>query len=105
QVLNRAGYSVEVAQAYEELTMEGLIQEDGHIAISLVLLDIAGFDAKIWQSCRAFSQRAIPLFIITPPTSAHLPTHHAPQVPLLVKPLVIHNLLTLIARTLLVADE
>lgn len=105
QVLTRAGYSVEVALTYEELTMEGLVKEDGHVAVSLVLLDIAGFDARIWQSCRTFSQRAIPLFIITPPTSAHLPTHHVPRAPLLVKPLVIHHLLTLIAHTLLVAYE
>lgn len=95
QVLAKAGYSVKVVLTMEEL-MPTVEQGD----IALVLLDITGFDARVWQFCQELRSHAIPFFIISPPQTAHLPAQYGSDSPLLVKPLAIRSLLTLIARTL-----
>ncbi|MGF1523281.1 MAG: hypothetical protein ACFBSF_13275 [Leptolyngbyaceae cyanobacterium] len=94
QVLTRAGYSVTVALTYEEIA--AVVSQQ---STTLVLLDIAGFDGRIWQVCQGFKERAIPFFIVAPPNNAHLPARHVPGNPVLIKPLVIRDLLTLIERT------
>lgn len=99
QVLSKAGYEAAVALSYEEIlpTVESR-------SIALVLLDVTGFDEKVWPVCQVLRSHSIPFFIITAPNRAHVPdqykaTHGSP-VPLLVKPLSIRPLLTLIAHTL-----
>ncbi|MDB9525850.1 hypothetical protein PN498_07625 [Oscillatoria sp. CS-180] len=104
QVLTTAGYSVEVALTYEDLSIDELVEENGRASVSLILLDVTGFDARIWQFCQASSSRAIPLFIITPSDSAHLLERHTPCIRLLVKPLDIRSLLTLLAHTLQISQ-
>lgn len=70
QVLVKAGYAVKVV-----LTPEALIPTVDQGPVALVLLDITGFDAKIWQSCQALRSRAIPFFVISPPKAlTYLPS-------------------------------
>lgn len=95
QVLSKAGYGVEVA-----LSAENLISMVEQCPISLVLLDVTGFDAKIWQSYHALRSHAIPTLIIAPPRSAHLQAHYGVTHPFLVKPLAVHSLLKLVAQIL-----
>lgn len=95
QVLIKAGYAVEVAFTYEALTTVNQGQ-----SLALILLDVTGFDRRVWQSCRELNERAIPTFIITPSDSAHLPARHVPGGTVLTKPLGVQSLLTLIAHTL-----
>lgn len=95
QVLVKAGYGVKVA-----LSDEDLIPTIQQCPISLVLLDVTGFDAKIWQSYHALQSRAIPTFVIAPPQSSHLQVRYGVIQPFLVKPLAVHSLLQLIAHTL-----
>lgn len=99
QVLSKAGYEAAVALSYEEIlpTVESC-------AIALVLLDVTGFDEKVWSVCQVLRSHTIPFFIITAPNRAHIPAQykatHSSLVPLLVKPLSIRPLLTLIAHSL-----
>lgn len=95
QVLAKAGYRVEVA-----LTSQDMLSAIEHRAIALALIDISGFDAKIWESCQRLRSRDIPFFVITPSQNAHTPAQYDSNIPLLVKPLAIRSLLTLIAQTL-----
>ncbi|MBE9059553.1 two-component system response regulator [cf. Phormidesmis sp. LEGE 11477] len=103
QVLEKAGYSVRTA-----LNCETLTQMVDQSSISLVLLDVAGFDRQIWQHCRMLKSHRIPYFLITPSGGAHLSASYRQQyfnaqeddTPLLVKPLSIRLLLALISYTL-----
>ncbi len=69
-------------------------------SISLALVDISGFDRSIWERCRQLSELGIPLLIVSPRQSAAIHqesmSHGAQSV--LVKPLVIRELLALLAR-------
>lgn len=95
-VLNKAGYAAEIA-----LSCEDIMPTVESSSIMLVLLDITGFDERVWPVCRGLKSRNIPFFIITAPNRTHMPAgYSAPLTPLLVKPLSIRPLLTLIARTL-----
>ncbi|MGB3298839.1 MAG: hypothetical protein WBA76_11260 [Phormidesmis sp.] len=114
QVLGKAGYGIKVALSYEDVMP--MVEAS---SVVLVLLDVTGFDDKVWQLCEllqstygeavskekagAVRSRPVPFFIITAPNRAHLPNQYGTsgsRVPLLVKPLSIRPLLTLIAHTL-----
>lgn len=99
QVLRKAGYSVEVALSYEDLLPRVEARP-----IKLVLLDVTGFDEKVWPVCQVLQSHKVPLFIITAPNGSHIPSLYnatnCSSVPLLIKPLSIRPLLTLIAHSL-----
>ena len=99
QVLQKADYAVEVALKHEEI-----LPAVEASAVSLVLLDVTGFDEKVWQVCQVLRSHAVPFFIITAPNRAHIPSQynatHGSLAPILVKPLSIRPLLTLIAHSL-----
>lgn len=70
--------------------------------IRLALVDIAGFDERVWERCERLRVRKIPFLVLSPRQSAALQrasfSHEASQ--FLAKPLVIRELLGLV-RSLL----
>ncbi|HMK53681.1 MAG TPA: response regulator [Methanobacteriaceae archaeon] len=66
--------------------------------ISLVLMDISGFNSKVWESCELLRQREIPFLVLSPHQQSAVEKHskrHGAQ-GVLVKPLVVKELLLLI---------
>ncbi len=94
--LEQAGYDTLGVSRLEEL--DQILA--GQQLISLALVDISGFDRSIWERCRQLSEQGIPLLIVSPRQSAAIReesmTHGAQSV--LIKPLVIRELLALLAR-------
>ncbi len=94
QFLQQSGYQtlkVSDLAAFEQALQQG-------VSINLALVDIAGFDSRIWDYCKQIHKQNIPLLVISPRQSAAIEqqslAHGARSV--LVKPLVIKRLLTLI---------
>ena len=73
--------------------------------IGLALVDIAGFDRRIWERCEGLRHHKIPFLVLSPKQSVAIQqaslTHGARGV--LIKPLVVRELLGLI-RSLLEED-
>jgi DNA-binding response OmpR family regulator len=94
QFLGRQGYQTHTAATLEEF--DQVLGEDGHIGLALV--DIAGFDRRIWERCEGLRQQRIPFLVLSPRQSASIQqaslTHGARGV--LIKPLVVKELLGLI---------
>jgi DNA-binding response OmpR family regulator len=94
QFLGKAGYQTILAASMEEFDQATAREE----AIGLALVDIAGFDSRIWNCCEKLRDRNIPLLIISPKQSAAIQetsiSHGAQGV--LIKPLVIKELLGVI---------
>ena len=101
QFLGREGYQTHVATTLEEF-QEALVEGND---IGLVLVDIAGFDRRIWECCEGLRHQRIPFLVLSPKQNAALQqvslTHGARGV--LIKPLVVKELLGLI-RSLLEED-
>ncbi|MEM8505139.1 MAG: hypothetical protein AAF716_18535 [Cyanobacteria bacterium P01_D01_bin.1] len=98
EVLNKVGYAVEVALRYEDVMAR--VETN---AVKLVLLDVTGFDQRIWLVCQALRSHTVPFFIIAASSRTHLPDQYSASgslAPLLFKPLRIRPLLSLIAHTL-----
>lgn len=98
QFLGREGYQVLAVSSIEEFE-QGLIHSK---EINLALVDIAGFDNRIWELCDRLRTENIPFFVISPKLNIAIQqqslTHGAKS--MLVKPLVIKQLLGII-RSLL----
>src|SRR2546430_1284352 len=98
QFLGQAGYQTILATGMEEFDQAMASGEE----IELALVDIAGFDSRIWECCKRLRDRNIPLLIISPKQSAAIQqtslAHGAQSV--LIKPLVVRELLG-IMRSLL----
>ncbi len=94
--LEQAGYRTIAVSDIGQLD-QALVERS---AVSLALVDISGFDRSIWEWCRQLSEQGIPLLIVSPRQSAAIRqesmSHGAQSV--LVKPLVIRELLALLAR-------
>lgn len=94
QFLNQEGYQTIAASSLEEL--EQVI--DAMDGIVLALVDISGFDRRIWQCCEQLRTKNIPLLILSPKYSAAIQqeslAHGARGV--LIKPLVVRELLGLV---------
>lgn len=65
QQLGRGGYDVLSAASLEEL--DRAIQGKTKIALSLV--DISGFDQRIWERCEALVKSGTPFIVIAPQRS------------------------------------
>ena len=98
QFLGREGYQTRMVTGLEEF--DRALTEPNEIALALV--DIAGFDRRIWERCEALRHHKIPFLVLSPRQSAAIQEasliHGAHGV--LVKPLTAKDLLSLICRLL-----
>ena len=65
QQLVKEGYDTVSAASLEEL--DALIQEKKDIALSLI--DLSGFDQRIWERCEVLQKTKIPFIVISPQRS------------------------------------
>jgi DNA-binding response OmpR family regulator len=98
QFLGREGYQTRMVTGLEEFD-RALAEPD---EIALVLVDIAGFDHRIWERCEVLRHHKIPFLVLSPRQNAAIQqaslTHGAHGV--LVKPLTVKDLLGLICGLL-----
>lgn len=98
QFLGREGYQVLAVSSIEEFEQALMHSEE----IDLALVDIAGFDRRIWEVCDRLRTENIPFFVLSHKQNVAIQqeslTHGARS--MLVKPLVIKELLGII-RSLL----
>ena len=94
QFLGQAGYQVLTAASLEEFEQALAKGEE----IGLALVDIAGFDKRIWECCEQLRDRDTPLLVISARQSAAIQeasfAHGAQGV--LIKPLMVKQLLEII---------
>ena len=91
QQLMKEGYETRSAASLEEL--DQAIQERKEIVLSLI--DLSGFDQRIWERCEELRKAKIPFIIISPqrsPTIQRDSMKHGAS-GLLVKPLSIKELM------------
>lgn len=62
EFLGKAGFTMHPAGSLEDLDAA----LDKGIDLSLALLDLAGFDSKIWERCDRLRQSGIPFLVISP---------------------------------------
>jgi DNA-binding response OmpR family regulator len=96
QFLNQEGYQTIAATSMEEFEQVMASGEE----IGLALVDIAGFDKRIWDRCEQLRERNIALLIISPRQSAALQqsSHDHGAQSVLIKPLVVKDLFRIIAE-------
>ncbi|HBN07768.1 MAG TPA: response regulator [Cyanobacteria bacterium UBA8530] len=98
QLLGKEGFPTTSASSLEEL--DRVLDEEK--AISLVLLDLGGFDRGIWERCARLQDRLIPFIAIYPKESDRIQlesiTHGAHSV--LVKPLSAKHILGIVKAML-----
>lgn len=98
QFLNQAGYQILPAVSLEEFDQAIANEKE----IMMALVDIAGFDGRIWDYCERLRDRNIPLLVISPRQSAAIRetslSHGAQSV--MIKPLVVRELLGVIQSLL-----
>ena len=98
QFLGQAGYQVLAAHDLDE---SGQVLA-AHAEIGLALINLAGFDRRIWDLCEQVRTKGMPLLVISPKQSVAIEmeslAHGARGV--LTKPLVVRELLALIQRLL-----
>ncbi len=99
--LAKAGYQTKGAASLEEANLR---LEDAETP-SLALVDIAGFDQRIWAFCESLRAREIPFLIISPRYSSALQQESITRGArgILVKPLAMQELLALV-KTMLDQD-
>jgi DNA-binding response OmpR family regulator len=94
QFLSREGYSTIKANDYESL--DRVLENNGEVELSLI--DIAGFDSRIWERCEVMRKKGIPFLVISPSQSIQIQKasiEHGAQ-GTLVKPLAVKEFLSLI---------
>jgi len=94
QFLCKEGYETRSATTVEQFAEMLSTQE----TFGLALVDISGFDRKIWQCCEQCAELNIPLFVISQPSAPraqHESLEHGAQ-GVLYKPLVMKELLQLV---------
>ena len=98
QFLGQEGYQMHPASSLEEVDHVLDQAED----IRLALVDIGGFDHRIWERCQRLREQHIPFLVLSPRQSAGLQqaSVSAGARGVLVKPLVVRELLGLV-RSLL----
>ena len=66
QFFNKEGYQIVTASSFEEFARA--IEQPDKIGIALV--DISGFDRRIWDCCEQLRSHEIPFLILSPKQSA-----------------------------------
>lgn len=94
QFLGKEGYQVMKANSLEALEQALKSVEE----IDLAMIDIAGFDRRIWNCCQHLREQKIPFFILSPKQSTALQNESLAYGArsMLVKPLVVKELLGII---------
>ncbi len=94
QFLNKEGYQMIAAYSFEDVA-----QAIGQPArIGMALVDISGFDRRIWDCCEQLRNHQIPFLILSPKQSAaiqHESLSHGAR-SMLVKPLIVRDLLSVV---------
>jgi DNA-binding response OmpR family regulator len=94
QLLTKEGYSMRLVSNLEEFA--AAIEQPDEIGLALV--DISGFDRRIWGYCEQLANYLVPLLVISPQRLAQIQhesiSHGAKGV--LYKPLVVKELTNLI---------
>jgi DNA-binding response OmpR family regulator len=101
QFLVKNGYAVVSASSLDEFSQA----LQGGESIRLALVDITGFDPRIWEQCKGLREKEIPFIIVSP---RQISTVQQAEIPrgaqgVLVKPLATQELLGLM-RGLLEQD-
>ncbi len=98
EFLGKEGYTTVSASTYEEL--DQVLRQ--HTPIHGALVDIAGYDARIWMRCEELRAAKIPFLVVSPQQSAAIQqaglAHGARSV--MVKPLVVKELIGVIKSIL-----
>jgi len=94
QFLNKEGYQVMTASSFEEVARA--IDLPDRIGIALV--DISGFDRRIWDCCEQLRSHPIPFLILSPKQSAVIQQEslYRGACSILIKPLAVRQLLSLV---------
>ena len=102
QILRKEGYQTLDATSYEEIHKHF----DEETEFSLALLDLGGFDRRIWEHCEVLQRQGVPFLVISPRGGLSLQakglSHGARSV--LVKPLTAKQLVGIVSA-LLESDE
>ena len=94
QFLNKEGYQTIAADSFEEVAQA--ISQPARIGMALV--DISGFDRRIWDCCEQLRNHQIPFLILSPKQSVaiqHESLCHGAR-SMLVKPLIVRDLLSIV---------
>ena len=94
QFLNKEGYEMIAAYSFEDVAQA--ISQPAKIGMALV--DISGFDRRIWECCEKLRNHQIPFLILSPKQSAaiqHESLCHGAR-NMLVKPLIVRDLLGIV---------
>jgi DNA-binding response OmpR family regulator len=102
QYLGQVGYQTRTSSSLEEVDL--LLDQADEVRLALV--DIGGFDHRIWERCQRLREQHIPFLVLSPKHSAALQqaSVSAGARGMLVKPLVVRELLGLI-RSLMEEEE
>ncbi len=94
QFLNKEGYQIVTASSFEEFARAIDLPDK----IGIALVDISGFDRRIWDCCEQLRSHAIPFLILSPKQSAAIQQeslcHGARSI--LIKPLAVKQLLGIV---------
>jgi DNA-binding response OmpR family regulator len=101
QFLEQRGYQVLATVSLE--TVDPVLCPH---TIKLALIDISGFDARIWEFCQRLRQQQIPFLVISPQQQAAIQQASAISgaISCLTKPLIMKELLRLVWTLLGEAD-
>ena len=94
QFLNKEGYQTIAAYSFEEVAQA--ISQPARIGMALV--DISGFDRRIWDCCEHLRNHQIPFLILSPKQSAAIQHESLCRGArnMLVKPLIVRDLLGIV---------
>ncbi|MBE9094322.1 response regulator [Tychonema sp. LEGE 07203] len=94
QFLNNEGYQMLAASSFEDVARA--IGQPAKIGMALV--DISGFDRRIWDCCEQLRNHQIPFLILSPKQSAAIghESFSRGARSILVKPLIVRDLLSVV---------
>jgi DNA-binding response OmpR family regulator len=94
QFLNKEGYQTIAADSLEEFARAIDLPD----IIGIALVDISGFDRRIWDCCEQLRNHQIPFLILSPKQSAALQHESFSRGArsILVKPLIVRDLLSIV---------
>ena len=94
QFLNKEGYQTIGADSFEEVVRA----IDDPAKIGMALVDISGFDRRIWDCCEQLRNHQIPFLILSPKQSAAIQHESFSRGArsMLVKPLIVRDLLSIV---------
>ena len=94
QFLNKEGYQTIGADSFEEVVRAIDLPDK----IGMALVDISGFDRRIWDCCEQLRNHQIPFLILSPKQSAAIQHESFSRGArsMLVKPLIVRDLLSIV---------